>query len=61
MEIRYSTRNIGSYGCTDCHQHYFVHGTRTHLYVRQQSPVRLFLSGLFFEKMAGCNFAYFMQ
>ena len=33
MEIRYSTGNIGFDGCTDSHQHYFVHGTWSYLYV----------------------------
>ena len=39
-EIRYSTRNIGSYGCTDSYQHYFVHGTRSYLHVNDIPPYR---------------------
>jgi len=53
LEIRYSIGNIGSYGCTDSHQHYFVHGTWSHLYVND-IPL---LGGLsvYFGKLKVCN------
>jgi len=44
-EISYPISNIGSYGCTDSHQHNIVHGTRTYLYVKIK-PDKVNLSGL---------------
>ena len=39
LEIRYSTGDIGINGCTDSHQHYFVYGTWSYLYVKQMPPL----------------------
>ena len=55
MEDGDSVRNLNNDRCIDSHQHYFVHGTWSHLYVKEK-PGKQILSGFHYTLLCKKRF-----